>query len=100
MMLGFTSSLPLSGPLICPSEDFGDFDIDPLFIAFSVSSILQDRFGNQTTLTRSSEQHWFPSVLISLLVVLFQVVPFIDHLSTSKVQGDLPVLARGMAELS
>lgn len=99
MMLGFTSSLPISGPLICPSEGFGDFDTDPLFIAFSVSSILQDRFGNQTTLTRS-EQRWFPSVLISLLVVLIQVVPFIDHLSTSKVQGDLPVLARGVAELS
>lgn len=99
MMLGFTSSLPLTGPIICPSEDFGDLDIDPLFIAFSVSSILSDRFGYQATLNRR-EHRRFLSVLISLLVVLVQVVPFVDHLSTSKVQCDLPVLARRMPQLS
>lgn len=53
MMLGFTSSLPLSVPLICPSEDFGNFD--SLFIAFSVSSILQETFGDQTSHNRSEQ---------------------------------------------
>lgn len=98
MMLGFTSSLPLSVPLICPSEDFGNFDVDPLFIVFSVSSILQEIFGHQTSHNRSEQRD--NSDIISLFVVLVQVVPFIYHLSTRKVQRDLPVLARGVPELS
>lgn len=99
MMLGLTSSLPLTGAIICPSEDFGDLDIDAEFIAFSVSSILQDRFVYQATLNRRDHRR-FLGVLVSLLVVLVQVVPFIDDLSTSKVQCDLPVLARRVPQLS
>lgn len=56
VMLGFTSSLPLSVPLICPSKDLGISDMDLLFIAFSVSSILQETFGNQTTSNRSKQR--------------------------------------------
>lgn len=36
----------------------------------------------------------------SLFVVLIEVVPLVKHLSPSKVQGDLPVLARGVAKVS
>lgn len=37
---------------------------------------------------------------VSLFVVLVEVVTLVDHLSPSKVQGDLSVLARGVAKIS
>lgn len=108
-MLGFTKSLLQDLPL-CLVGNAGEPDADSLLMALRVSSNLNVniKIVEMEPVDDPVMQH--KSVFdsggggsrrsVSLFVVLVEVVALVDHLSPSKVQGDLPVLARGVAKVS